>query len=107
MEQVAEKIGCSVASLASWKRAAKESGAIAAGATEGEEPATAATNKVQPPKKDACKTDTCGDVDLARKFWSKGGRAVDMLLDPKDISPEEAVKLVSEAIQFTQSQLQK
>ena len=42
--------------------------------------------------------------DLARKFWNKDHRAVDMLLDPKDFSSEEVVKLINEALLYAYEQ---
>jgi transposase-like protein len=42
--------------------------------------------------------------DFVRKFWNKDHRAVDMLLDPKDVSSEEVVKLINEALLYAYEQ---
>jgi transposase-like protein len=99
-KQVAQKFGCSIASLQQWKKAARE----------------------ESPAADQCEceeAECCGNLtsnaaakkgaadDLTRKFWNKNFRAVDMLLAPKDVSQEDAIKLVNEALQFAYDHFQK
>ena len=96
--EVAEQIGCSVFSLRAWKKDAKN------GASAAETP-------------QCCIDNGCSDVpakpkngsadDFVRKFWNKNYRAVDMLLNPKSVSSEEAVKLVNEALVYAYENLQK
>ena len=101
--QVAEQIGCSVSSLQAWKKEAKDNGQ-AAGQDECEETPQCSLDNgrtdVPQPKKGSAD-------DFVRKFWNKNFRAVDMLLNPKDVSQEEAIKLVNEALLYAYEQFQK
>ena len=100
--EVAEQIGCSVFSLQAWKKKAKN------GAQDKceETPQCCLDNGCsdsappQLPKKGSAD-------DFVRKFWNKNFRAVDMLLNPKDVSQEEAIKLVNEALLYAYEQFQK
>ena len=100
--EVAEQIGCSVFSLQAWKKKAKN-GAPTKDKCE-ETPQCClergCSEKATTPKNGSAD-------DFIRKFWNKNYRAVDMLLNPKDVSPEEAVKLVNEALQYSYEHFQK
>ena len=99
--EVAEQIGCSVFSLQAWKKKAKN-GATTKEKCE-ETPQCCldkgCSEKAAPPKN--------GADDFIRKFWNKNYRAVDMLLTPKEFSPEETVKLVNEALTYAHEYFQK
>ena len=101
--QVAEQIGCSVSSLQAWKKEAKDNGQ-AADKDKCEETPQCCLDKGCSEKATTPKN---GADDFIRKFWNKNYRAVDMLLNPKDVSPEEAVKLVNEALTYAYEQSQK
>jgi len=100
--EVAEQIGCSVFSLRAWKKDAKNGASVA-------------VDECETPQ--CCIDNGCSDApakpkngsadDFVRKFWNKNYRAVDMLLTPKELSPEEAVKLVNEALVYAYENLQK
>ena len=104
--QVAEQIGCSVSSLQAWKKEAKDNGQAADQDKCEETPQCCLDNGCsdsappQLPKKGSAD-------DFVRKFWNKNFRAVDMLLNPKDVSQEEAIKLVNEALLYAYEQFQK
>ena len=106
-KQVAEKFGCTVTSLVTWKKE------IENGSSETVQEESAETNgkgtaqcsldsgcSAKPPQKGTAD-------DFVRKFWNKNYRAVDMLLNPKDVTPEEAVKLVNEALLYAYEHFQK
>jgi len=101
--KVAEQIGCSVSSLQAWKKDAKDNGQIA-NQDECETPQCCldkgCSEKATTPKNGLAD-------DFIRKFWNKNYRAVDMLLNPKSVSTEEAVKLVNEALTYAYEQSQK
>ena len=101
--QVAEQIGCSVSSLQAWKKEAKDNGQAADQGKCEETPQCCLDNgcsDVPQPKKGSAD-------DFVRKFWNKNFRAVDMLLNPKDVSQEEAIKLINEALLYAYEQFQK
>ena len=100
-KQIAQKIGCSIDALQKWKRAARDNSQVVEqpGCEEAEE--CCGKHKASPlPKKGTAD-------DFVRQFWNKNFRAVDMLLSPKDVSPEEAVKLVNEALIYAYNHFQK
>jgi len=103
-KQIAKKFGCSLASLQSWKGAAQNNGVAQEECEEevaecAEEPCCG-KHKIMP-----LQAQENGADDFVRKFWNKNYRAVDMLLAPKDVSAEEAVKLVNEALLYAYEQL--
>lgn len=99
-KKIAQKFGCSLAALQQWKRAARD---------------TQVTDQCQCEEVEEC----CGKHvacslpkrgtadDFVRQFWNKNFRAVDMLLSPKDVSSEEVVKLVNEALLYAYNHFQK
>ena len=102
--EVAEQIGCSVFSLQAWKKKAKNGAQTTIQSKSEETPQCCLDNgctKVSPPPKKGTAD------DFVRKFWSKNNRAVDMLLTPKEFSPEETVKLVNEALAYAHEYFQK
>ena len=106
-QQVADEIGCSIYSLKDWVKAAKNgASAEAGGRDEHVDTPTKSPAKKKKRKAKAAKVVEQSEQpvdDLARQFWSKNYRAVNMLLDPKALTTEEAVKLVNEALQFAQN----
>ena len=100
--EVAEQIGCSVFSLQAWKKKAKNGAPTTKDKCE--ETTQCCLDKGCSEK---AATPKNGADDFIRKFWNKNYRAVDMLLNPKDVSPEEAVKLVNEALVYAYEQFQK
>jgi len=99
-KQIIQKFGCSLASLTQWKRAARESQATDQCECEATEECCGKHAVAALPKKGTAD-------DFVRQFWNKNFRAVDMLLAPKDVSPEEAVKLVNEALLYAYDHFQK
>jgi hypothetical protein len=105
-KQVAEKFGCTVTSLLSWKKETQNG----LHETVQEESAEIEKEIAQ-----CCLDHGCSAPspkkgtadDFVRKFWNKNFRAVDILLNPKDVTSEEAVKLVNEALLYAYEQLQK
>ena len=93
-KQIAEKYGCSVPALQVWRKELQDNPpAEEEGWEEWEEEEASETCDCQcAPKQNA--------QELMLQFWSKDNRAVDMLLTPKAVSAEDAVKLVNEALQF-------
>ena len=114
-QQVADEIGCSIFSLKDWIKAAKNG--ESANAECDKENGSPAKVKGHPPKakgrkpkvvtSDVAEKSEQAKDDIVRLFWSKNFRAVDMLLNPKDFSSEEVVKLVNEALQFAYDRFQK
>ena len=110
-QQVADEIGCSIYSLKDWVKAAKNGASAEASATDNGAPVKSTTVRGTPAKKKKRKANVAKVVeqseqpvdDIARQFWSKNYRAVNMLLDPKALTTEGAVKLVNEALQFAQN----
>jgi len=98
-KDAAAQIGCSTFSLKDWKKKAKNG--VASDKSEGT-PKCCIDNGCEAPVAKKCEVN-----DLERKFWSRSNRAVDMLLNPKDLTSEEAVKLVNEALAYAQEQLKK
>jgi hypothetical protein len=104
-KQVADKFGCTVTSLVTWKNEI-ENGSQET--VQGEVAETKETAQCCLDNGCSTKSPKKGTADdFVRKFWNKNYRAVDMLLDPKDVSSEEAVKLVNEALQYAYEQMQK
>jgi len=91
-KQIAEKYGCSVPALQVWRRELQDN-------PPAEEEEWAAEEAPETCECD-CQCTQQDAQELMRQFWSKGNRAVDMLLTPKAVSAEDAVKLVNEALQF-------
>jgi len=98
LKQVAEKFGCSVAALQLWKKALKRD--IPEEGEETPSPAESVTTTYShAPHRTSGKHEVATD-EIIRKFWNDKYRAVDMLLEPKSISADDAVKLVNEALKF-------
>ena len=99
-KQIADKYGCSVASLQVWRQElnANQTADDDEGWDEDwdDEPAESAATPC------GCKSTKKqdGTLDITRQFWNKNYRGVDMLLTPKEVSSDDVVKLVNEAIQF-------
>jgi transposase-like protein len=112
-KQIAEKFGCSVSALQLWKKEiANKAHAAVSDEDAWEEPVPVETETVEPPKPAHVPAPAAGkDADAAhnfiRQFWNKNYRAVDALLTPKDVSSDEAVKLVNEALQYAYNHFQK
>ena len=103
--EVAEQIGCSVFSLQAWKKKAKN-GAQTTGVKSEEISQCCLDNGcTDKPPTQSTKNGTADN--FIRKFWNKNNRAVDMLLTPKEFSPEETVKLVNEALTYAHEYFQK
>ena len=102
--EVAEQIGCSVFSLQAWKKKAKNGTQTK---DESEETPQCCLERGCSEKTATPSPKNGSADDFIRKFWNKNYRAVDMLLNPKDVSPEEAVKLVNEALTYAYEQSQK
>jgi len=96
-QQAADAVGCSMFSLQDWIKAAKKG---KNGKKNGKKLGRPANG--QKPKAVEVETTAAPKSDIVRQFWGKNNRAVDMLLDPKDISSADVVKLVNEALQFAQ-----
>jgi len=92
MRTVAERIGCSVNSIQSWKKQYKA------------KKSKPSTPKSVPPVKQSTAKITY--EEFVRDYWSGGTKAVDVLL----LSPEtgqEVVKYVNEALRFAYDQFHK
>jgi transposase-like protein len=106
-KQIAQKFGCSVPSLQQWRKALQN---IEAEQEEwSEEEYVEESDEVETVQKSipspAPKKGTADE--LVRQFWNKSFRAVDMLLTPKDVSSDEVVKLVNEALNYAYDHSQK
>jgi len=99
---VAKKVGCSIATLQLWKKKYSPTGQDDWQDDEWDEEETDAVEEEMAEQcEDCCCAAKKGDAhDVMRKFWNKNYRAVDMLLSPREVSSEEVVKLVNEALQY-------
>ena len=120
-KQIADKFECSVAALQAWRKELADNAADDADnddtadytATGNDTPdrtakrtADRTANSMHKKKTHGTRSsnDTQNSQELMRQFWNENYRAVDFLLTPKDISTEDAVKLVNEALRFASKQ---
>ena len=101
MQQVADKIGCSVSCLHSWKakhRPSKKSDA--------KQIPKSVVSQYQPKddKSVAKKELHVTFDDFVRGYWNSGTRAVDVLLLPPEIGPD-IVRYVNEALRYAYDKL--
>jgi len=101
-KQIADKFGCSVATLQVWRKEVQDTSSE----DEWEEKEWEEQEEAPAPCKSKCTAPTDTPHDLKRKFWSKGNR-IDMLLNPQNVSAEEAIKLANDALQFAHENAQK
>ena len=117
LKQISQKFGCSVSALQLWKKGndakSQDTEEWDESEWEGWEEETPETHRKNAQSACGCKSsqpstkDTDGVLALQRGFWNKNFRGVDMLLSPKDVSAEEAVKLVNEALHYAHEQIRK
>jgi transposase-like protein len=94
MKEVAERIGCSVNTIQSWKKKHKK-------------PRKSASQENAPLPVSRSKTVAhLPYEDFVRNYWNDGTKAVDVLLLPPEIGPE-VIRYVNEALQYAYDRLSK
>jgi len=98
-KEVADQIGCSIASLQSWKQQAK-------GKKSGKKKAKSSKN-VAADADAGCNCENCNCVsfeDFVRAYWSQCPKAGEVLKLPPDMMPE-AVKYVNNVLKYAHDHL--
>jgi len=100
-KEIAEQIGCSIASLQSWKQQAK-------GKKSGKKKKAKSSKKVTAVETEAgCDYENCNCVpfeDFVRGYWTKNPKAGEVLKLPPDMMPE-AVKYVNNVLKYAYDSL--
>jgi len=100
-KEIAEQIGCSIASLQSWKKATK-------GKRSGKKKKGKSSKKVATVDAGAeCNCECCNGVhfeDFVQTYWTKSPKANEVLKLPPDMMPE-AVKYVNNVLKYAYDQL--
>jgi transposase-like protein len=107
-KQVAEKFGCSVGSLLTWRDALQEEKLVADMKAEAAVMEAKIVEEEEQKRAQRCQELHLGKVhELKKLFWGDDSRAVNMLLTPADITPNEVVKLVNEALEYAYNHAKK
>jgi len=100
-KDVAEQIGCSIASLQSWKQQAR-------GKKNGKKKKTKSTKKVAAVEADAERNCGCCNCvpfeDFVHDYWTKCPKAGEVLKLPPDMMPE-AIKYVNNVLKYAYGNL--
>jgi hypothetical protein len=100
-KEVADQIGCSIASLQSWKQQAK-------GKKSGKKKKAPSSKKAVAVEADAeCTSECCNCVpfeDFVRDYWSQCPKAGEVLKLPPDMMPD-AVKYVNNVLKYAYDNL--
>ena len=100
-KEIAERIGCSIPSLQSWKKQA-------GGKKSGKKKKAKSSKKVAAVEADAeCKCENCSCVsfdEFVRAYWTKNPKANEVLKLPPDMMPE-AVKYVNNVLKYAYDNL--
>ena len=95
-KEIAEQIGCSIASLQSWKQQAK-------GKKNGKKKKAKSSKKAVAVKADVESTCECCNCvpfdDFVHGYWAKSSKAGDVMKLPPDMMPE-AVKYVNNVLKY-------
>ena len=98
-KEVADQIGCSVASLQSWKKATK-------GKRSGKKKKGKSSKKIAAADAE-CTCECCNCIpfeDFVQTYWTKSSTANEVLKLPPDMMPE-AVKYVNNVLKYAYDQL--
>jgi len=98
-KEIADQIGCSVASLQSWKKATK-------GKRSGKKKKSKSSKKIAAADAE-CTCERCNGVpfeDFVQTYWTKSPNANEVLKLPPDMMPE-AVKYVNNVLKYAYDQL--
>ena len=100
-QEVADQIGCSIASLQAWKRLAK-------GKKSGKKKKTKSSKRVAAVETETeCTSECCHCVpfeDFVHAYWTKYPKAGEVLKLPPDMMPE-AVKYVNNVLKYAYDNL--
>ena len=102
-KEIAEQIGCSVASLQSWKQQAK-------GKKNGKKKRAKSSRKAVAIKAETeCTCECCNGIpfkDFVHGYWTKSSKAGEVMKLPPDMMPE-AVKYVNNVLKYAYENLGK
>jgi len=99
-KEVADQIGCSVASLQSWKQQAK-------GKKNGKKKRAKSSKKVAVKADAECTCECCNCIpfeDFVQGYWTKNPKANEVMKLPPDMMPE-AVKYVNNVLKYAYENL--
>ena len=99
-KEVADQIGCSVASLQSWKQQAK-------GKKNGKKKRAKSSKKVAVKADAECTCECCNCIpfeDFVQGYWAKSPKAGEVLKLPPDMMPD-AVKYVNNVLKYAYENL--
>ena len=99
-KDIAEQIGCSVASLQSWKQQAQ-------GKKSGKKRKGKSSKKVAVKADAECTCECCNGIpfeDFVHGYWTKSSKASEVLKLPPDMMPE-AVKYVNNVLKYAYENL--